>query len=132
MSLVLVVLHIFVCIFLIAVVLLQRGKGAEIGAVFGGGASTTVFGSRGAGNFLSRMTTFAAAVFMLTSLGLSYLWAATPGTGLFSDTEAEGAPPPVAPVFEELGEAPAVEPGALPALPAPDTEPAAPGDLPTP
>jgi len=132
MSLVLVVLHIFVCVFLIAVVLLQRGKGAEIGAVFGGGASTTVFGSRGAGNFLSRMTTIAAAVFMLTSLGLSYLWAEAPGAGLFSDTEAEALPPPVAPVFEELGEAPAVEPGALPALPAPDAEPADPGDLPAP
>ncbi len=132
MSLVLVVLHVFVCVFLIAVVLLQRGKGAEIGAVFGGGASTTVFGSRGAGNFLSRLTTLAAAVFMLTSLGLSYLWSEAPEAGLFSDVEAESAPPPVAPVFEELGEAPAVEPGALPALPAPDAEPAAPGDLPKP
>ena len=126
MSLVLVVLHVFVCIFLIAVVLLQRGRGAEIGAVFGGGASTTVFGSRGAGNFLSRLTTLAAAIFMLTSLGLSYLWAATPGEGLFTDVEAESAPPAEAPVFEELGQAPAAEPGALPALPEPGAEAAAP------
>ena len=52
MSVVLVVLHVFVCIFLIAVVLLQRGRGAEIGAVFGGGASSTGFGARRAGQLL--------------------------------------------------------------------------------
>jgi len=128
MSLVLVVLHVFVCIFLIAVVLLQRGKGAEIGAVFGGGASSTVFGSRGAGSFLSRLTTLAAAVFMITSLGLSYLWTEASKDALFSDAETESAPAPApeAPVFEELGQAPAAEPGALPALPEPAAEAAAP------
>jgi preprotein translocase subunit SecG len=68
----LTVLHVLVCVFLIAVVLLQRGKGAEMGAVFGGGASSTVFGSRGAGNFLTLLTKICAAVFMLTSLSLSY------------------------------------------------------------
>ena len=67
MNVVLVVLHVIVCLFLIAVVLLQRGKGAEMGAVFGGGASSTVFGSRGAGNFLTKMTTASAAIFMITS-----------------------------------------------------------------
>ena len=61
-----------VCLILIVVVLLQRGKGAEIGAVFGGGASSTVFGSRGAGNFLTKLTSAAAVIFMLTSLILSY------------------------------------------------------------
>jgi preprotein translocase subunit SecG len=132
MSLALVVLHVFVCIFLIAVVLLQRGKGAEIGAVFGGGASTTVFGSRGAGNFLSRLTTLAAAVFMMTSLGLAYLWAGTQEDGLFTDADAQSAPPLETPIFEELGQAPAAEPGALPALPAPDLAPAAPVDEPRP
>jgi preprotein translocase subunit SecG len=55
----------------VVVVLLQHGKGADIGAVFGGGASTTVFGSRGAGNFLTRLTTGAALLFMVTSLVLS-------------------------------------------------------------
>jgi preprotein translocase subunit SecG len=126
MSVVLVVVHVFVCIFLIAVVLLQRGKGAEIGAVFGGGASTTVFGSRGAGNFLSRLTTASAAVFMLTSLALSYLWTGAATERLFSEPES-GAPPPIEkPLFEELGQAPAADPGALPALP----EPAAQADAP--
>ncbi len=77
------VLHVIVCIFLIAVVLLQRGKGAEMGAVFGGGASSTVFGSRGAGNFLTLLTKICAAVFMLTSLSLSYLHTQQAGEGLF-------------------------------------------------
>ena len=75
------VLHVIVCIFLIAVVLLQRGKGAEMGAVFGGGASSTVFGSRGAGNFLTLLTKICAAVFMLTSLSLSYLYHGTSRRG---------------------------------------------------
>ncbi len=66
------VLHVMVCLILVVVVLLQRGKGAEIGAVFGGGASSTVFGSRGAGNFLTKLTSIAAVVFMATSLFLSY------------------------------------------------------------
>jgi preprotein translocase subunit SecG len=119
MSVVLVVLHVFVCIFLIAVVLLQRGRGAEIGAVFGGGASSTVFGSRGAGSFLSKLTTASAAIFMITSLALSYLWTRAPGERLFE--EPEGAEPAAAekPLFEELGQAPPAEPGALPALPEP-------------
>jgi preprotein translocase subunit SecG len=72
MTIFLTVLHVMVCLVLIVVVLLQRGKGAEIGAVFGGGAGSTVFGSRGAGNFLTKLTTAAAIVFMLTSLTLAY------------------------------------------------------------
>ena len=65
-------IHIFVCLFLIAVVLLQSGKGAEIGAAFGG-SSQTLFGSRGAATFLSKMTTIAAVVFMITSLTLAVI-----------------------------------------------------------
>jgi preprotein translocase subunit SecG len=65
------ILHVFVCIILILVVLLQAGKGANMGAAFGG-SSQTVFGSSGAGTFLGKMTTIVAAVFMLTSLTLSY------------------------------------------------------------
>src|SRR5690606_24639392 len=72
-TLFLTVLHVMVCVVLVVVVLLQHGKGADIGAVFGGGASNTVFGSRGAGNFLTRLTTGAALLFMVTSLALSYL-----------------------------------------------------------
>ncbi len=69
----LIVLHVMVCLVLILVVLLQRGKGSDMGAALGGGGSNTVFGSRGAGNFLTKLTTGAAIGFMLTSLSLSYL-----------------------------------------------------------
>jgi preprotein translocase subunit SecG len=93
-------LHVIVCIFLIAVVLLQRGKGAEMGAVFGGGASSTVFGSRGAGNFLTLLTKICATVFMLTSLSLSYLYTERAGEGLFEGGIEETAPEVP---FEELG-----------------------------
>ena len=102
---VLTVLHVFVCIFLIAVVLLQRGKGAEMGAVFGGGASSTVFGSRGAGTFLTKLTTGCAVIFMLTSLSLSYLMTESATQQLFEDPieefEQERSP------FEQLGTVPA-------------------------
>src|ERR1041385_3593339 len=63
--------HIVACIFLVLVVLLQTGKGAEMGAVFGG-SSSTVFGSSGAGNFLTRLTTATAVIFMVASLLLTY------------------------------------------------------------
>ena len=66
------IIHVFACIVLILVVLLQAGKGANMGAAFGG-ASQTVFGSSGAGTFLEKMTTLVAVIFMLTSLGLSFV-----------------------------------------------------------
>ena len=67
-----VILHLIVCFLMIAAILLQAGKGAEIGASFGG-SSQTVFGSRGPGTFLSKVTVGAAIVFMLTSLSLALL-----------------------------------------------------------
>ncbi|MCD6527677.1 MAG: preprotein translocase subunit SecG [Desulfuromonas sp.] len=70
----LLTLHIIVCIALIVIVLLQAGKGAEAGASFGGGASQTVFGASGGRSFMSKMTTTAAFVFMLTSLSLTYFY----------------------------------------------------------
>ncbi len=68
----LIVLHVIFCVFLILVILLQTGKGAGIGAAFGGG-SQTVFGPRGAGSFIGKLTGIVAALFMLTSLTLAYL-----------------------------------------------------------
>jgi preprotein translocase subunit SecG len=66
-------LHILVCIFLIIVVLLQAGKGGGMGIAFGGGGgSQTVFGSSGAGNFLTRLTSVTAFIFLVTSLGLAH------------------------------------------------------------
>ena len=68
-----VTLHVIVCAILVLVVLLQSGKGADLAGAFGGGATQTAFGSRGPASFLSKMTTIAAVVFMLTSIGLSMI-----------------------------------------------------------
>jgi preprotein translocase subunit SecG len=66
------VLHVFVCMFLILVVLLQQGRGGGMGGAFGG-ATAQVFGGRGAGNFMTRLTAICAAIFMATSMSLAYL-----------------------------------------------------------
>lgn len=66
-------LHVIVCIILVLVVLLQSGKGADLAGAFGGGSTQTAFGSRGPASFLSKMTTIAAIIFMLTSIGLSMI-----------------------------------------------------------
>jgi len=68
-----VAIHIIVCIFLVLVVLLQSGKGADLAGAFGGGATQTAFGSRGPASFLTRMTTVVAIIFMITSIGLSMM-----------------------------------------------------------
>lgn len=72
MTVLIIIVHVLVCLIMIGVILLQAGKGAEIGAAFGG-SSQTIFGSRGATTFLSKMTIAAATLFMLTSLSLSVL-----------------------------------------------------------
>ena len=119
MTLFLTVLHVMVCLILIIVVLLQRGKGAEIGAVFGGGASSTVFGSRGAGNFMSRLTTGAAVTFMVTSLLLAYYARERAGTSVFDEDDVAieevipGALAEDGGGFQEVGE---------PIVPAPEAE----------
>ena len=98
------ILHIVVCIGLILVVLLQTGKGAEIGAVFGGGSSSTIFGSSGAGNFLTKLTTAMAIVFMITSLTLGYFAGQRPSATIFdSRTPASQPGAAVAPAKEEPG-----------------------------
>ncbi len=67
-------LHILVAIALILIVLLQTGRGSEIGAAFGGGSSQTLFGSSGSSGFMTKLTTGAIVVFMLTSLSLAYIY----------------------------------------------------------
>ena len=69
----LMVVHIFIAVALIVLVLMQHGKGADMGAAFGSGASGTVFGARGSANFLSRSTAVLATVFFITSLGLAMM-----------------------------------------------------------
>jgi preprotein translocase subunit SecG len=113
------IVHVLSCIFLTLVVLLQTGKGADMGAVFGG-SSSTVFGSSGAGTFLTRLTTATAIVFMLTSLSLTYFSARGNTATVFDSAPAASAPeaPPIAPA---PGAAPAPEAPA-PVEPAPQPE----------
>lgn len=73
MSTILLVVHVILSLSIIGLVLLQRGKGADAGAALGGGASATMFGARGAANFLSRTTGILAALFIANSLALAYL-----------------------------------------------------------
>ena len=73
MKTIVLAVHLLVSFSLVALVLIQRGKGADIGAAFGSGASQTVFGARGSGSFLTRATAVLAAVFFVTSLTLAYL-----------------------------------------------------------
>jgi preprotein translocase subunit SecG len=92
--------HLLVAFGLILIVLLQSGKGADIGAAFGGGSSQTVFGGRGAATFLSKLTSAMAVLFMLTSLGLTIL-ASPRGTSTVVPEDrpkpAQPAPSPAAP-----------------------------------
>ena len=69
----LITIHVIVCVFLMLVILLQAGKGGGVGAAFGSATSQQVFGGRGAGTFLERLTTATAIIFMLTSATLSYV-----------------------------------------------------------
>ena len=119
------VVHVVVCLALISVVLLQHGKGADIGAAFGGGASNTVFGARGAGNFLTKMTTAAAVIFMITALTLSYFSGARSVSEIIGDTPAAVQPlpessfPEAPPIAGDEGEAPS----GFEAIPAPEPAP---------
>ncbi|HUE30163.1 MAG TPA: preprotein translocase subunit SecG [Verrucomicrobiae bacterium] len=122
------VIHVLACLFLIVVVLLQTGKGADMGAVFGGG-SQTLFGSSGAGNFLTKLTTGTAIAFMVTSLLLTIHASRAPSSDLLNRLPAAEAPaaPPEPEANAPAAEAPAAE------APAPAPEPAAPaGEAPAP
>jgi preprotein translocase subunit SecG len=122
-----IILHVIVSIGLILVVLLQTGKGAEVGAVFGG-SSATIFGSSGAGNFLTRLTTGMAIVFMATSLTLGYFTAKRPAATIFDSRTPAAAPgaPAAAPSTPQPQNAPA--PGGEAAAPekGPSEKPATP------
>jgi preprotein translocase subunit SecG len=85
MTILLTIIHVIVCFFMIVVVLLQSGKAADLAGAFGGMGSQTAFGPRGSATLLSKATTLAAALFMVTSLSLSILanrGAATSGSVL--------------------------------------------------
>ena len=86
-------LHVIVCVILVLVVLLQSGKGADLAGAFGGGATQTAFGSRGPASFLSKMTTIAAIIFMITSIGLSMISTKTASKSVLEGTVEESAAP---------------------------------------
>lgn len=101
MNIFVVMIHVAACVALIAIVLLQTGKGAEMGAAFGG-ASQTLFGGTGGTSFMSKLTTGAAIIFMLTCLWLSYRPSTAENRSVMQDTPAEQAiPAPQAPVLPE-------------------------------
>ena len=92
MVLAITALHIIVCFFLIAVVLLQTGKSADIAAAFGGQSSQTAFGPRGAATLLSKATTWSAVVFMITSITLAIISSRrTSGSVLANTTKSQPA-----------------------------------------
>ena len=109
---VLVIVQVLAAVALVGLILLQQGKGADAGAAFGSGASGTVFGSRGAANFLSRTTAWLAAVFFSVSLALAYIVHGRATTGSIVDQMA--APKPAVPAAVQI-----------PGLPTPGTSPAA-------
>ncbi len=131
------IVHVLLCVFMIFVILLQPGKDAGMGSALGGGAATSAFGGRGAVTFLSKVTGICAALFFLTSLGLSFVGLKTSvvGDGSVSssgvdipnplgpsdvidagtvDSATTGAPPPM-----ETAAPPAAPVAPKPASPAP-------------
>ena len=120
METVLIVVHLFLAIGLVGLVLIQHGKGADMGAAFGSGASASVFGSAGAGNFLSRATGILAALFFITSLALAYFAMQT------GEAESVMGAEEAAPAAVEQPAAPAVD-AEVPVIP---EAPAPAGDVP--
>ncbi|MHB8788511.1 MAG: preprotein translocase subunit SecG [Desulfobulbaceae bacterium] len=128
MTTLLIIIHIIVCLFLIAIVLLQHGKGADMGASFGG-SSQTLFGTEGPVPLLNKITTLAAIVFMGTSISLAYISAHQSTGTVMEDVKVQAAPvqqqapaaPVTIPVPEQKAEEPAAaEPQQMPVEQAPE------------
>jgi len=111
------VVHIFTCLFLVGVVLLQQGKGQDLASAFGGGVTQTAFGPRGSANVLSRMTTILAIAFMATSLSLSII--PKKGGSFLKDLPAAAPAPVTTPASDAPAASPAPPTGDSAASPAP-------------
>jgi preprotein translocase subunit SecG len=118
MSIAITILHVAVSIFMIAVVLLQSGKGAEMGASFGSSGSQSVFGAGGGTTFLSKMTTGAAVIFMLTSLTLAYISGKPSSSSIMSGKSKPAATVPAGPASTTPAAPAQGKPAAMPAAPA--------------
>ena len=114
-----IVLHVLIALAIIGLVLLQHGKGADMGSGFGGGASGSLFGATGSANFLSRATAVLATIFFVTSLGLAYIATNKPksGGGVMDAVKSEQAAP-AKPAAESPKSVPDATPKAAPAAPA--------------
>ncbi|MCP4043538.1 MAG: preprotein translocase subunit SecG [Gammaproteobacteria bacterium] len=123
--------HVLLAVVMIALILLQHGKGAEVGASFGGGASGSVFGSQGSASFLTRITAVLATVFFVNCLSLAYLASHNTDRG---SSVMERVQPAQSAVPTEQSEVvsvkEAIEEDAARRLDAPDDIPAAPADVP--
>ena len=130
MVILLTIIHVIVCLFLVIVVLLQSGKAADLAGAFGGMGSQTAFGPRGAATVLSKATTVAAALFMVTSLSLAILTTRSAGTSgsvleRQSKSKAGKAAAPAAPPAAPKPATAAPEsPGQTMPLPMPEQNPA--------
>jgi|SRR5688572_18061319 preprotein translocase subunit SecG len=114
METLLLVIHVLTALTLVGLVLLQHGKGADVGAAFGSGASGSVFGSAGSANFLSRTTAILAVIFFVTSLGLTYFSTRkTESMGVITKPAQEKSLPAQIPPTAPAGQQPAPggEPG---------------------
>ncbi|UCC66190.1 MAG: preprotein translocase subunit SecG [Deltaproteobacteria bacterium] len=89
---ILTILHAVVCVLMITIILLQTGKGASMGAAFGGGYSQTIFGSAGPVGFLNKLTTMVAVFFMLTSLVLAFMASQSPTKTVVDEVPQQEAP----------------------------------------
>jgi preprotein translocase subunit SecG len=111
----LLVVHVLVAAALIGFVLLQHGKGADMGAAFGSGSSGSLFGAAGSANFLSRTTAILATVFFLSSLGLTYLGTNRTAAG---DVMKQGVMQKAPETAPKAADVPASTPAREPAAPA--------------
>ena len=103
MSTILTVVHIAVCFFLVTIVLLQHGKGADAGAAFGGGGSSqSLFGSEGPVPLMNKITTVVAIVFMLTSISLAYMSSTSSTGSVMSKVKVPAAEGIVQPAAEQV------------------------------
>ncbi|MEQ8235018.1 MAG: preprotein translocase subunit SecG [Gammaproteobacteria bacterium] len=116
---ILLAVHLVLAVLLIAIILLQQGKGATAGAAFGSGASSTVFGARGSASFLSRTTAVLAALFLANSLLLAYLYGQTlEAPSLLDNVETPAVPAGV----DGPADAPPGIPAEVPPVPADETD----------
>jgi preprotein translocase subunit SecG len=124
---VLIGVHFLIAVALIGFILMQHGKGADMGAAFGSGASGSLFGAAGSANFLSRTTAILATVFFLSSLGLTYL---ATNHEAARDLMQQGVAPKAPATAPKAGELPQQAAPAAPAAPAPTDPNSKAGEIP--